>query len=116
MARMEASTHLLAFSSLLARDPDAGRLNIRDLQILTMIVDAGHPISGVDVARTVKISGSQVTKVVDRLELHGLIRRGRTKEDRRLVTLSPTDQGRDLDRRIRAYFQAAKPHAAEAAA
>jgi MarR family 2-MHQ and catechol resistance regulon transcriptional repressor len=47
------------------------------------------------------VSGGNVTTVVDNLERDGLVRRIRSKEDRRYVSVELTDAGRD---RIAAFF------------
>lgn len=41
-------------------------------------------------------SGSNVTMIIDNLERRGLVRRERDTDDRRLITVSLTDAGREL--------------------
>jgi DNA-binding MarR family transcriptional regulator len=41
-----------------------------------------------------------ITRLLDRMETHGLIRRGRSKEDRRVVITRITEQGLELTNKI----------------
>jgi MarR family 2-MHQ and catechol resistance regulon transcriptional repressor len=45
-------------------------------------------------------SGGNITLVIDNLEARNLVRRGRSPGDRRVVTVSLTDSGRELIERI----------------
>lgn len=66
-------------------------------QLVTLIcvVDNG-PLNNSDIARKVHLSNSTMVGILDRLEAKNLIRRDRSKEDRRLVYVTATDAGRAL--------------------
>jgi DNA-binding MarR family transcriptional regulator len=56
-------------------------------------------------AKEVKLGISTVNGIVDRLEAKGLLTRTRSKTDRRQVTLSMTDQGRNVAKAAPALLQ-----------
>jgi DNA-binding MarR family transcriptional regulator len=54
------------------------------------------PLCPSDLARLVFLSQATVTGIIDRLELRGLVKRQRSHPDRRRVTVSLTEAGREL--------------------
>ena len=98
--------HLAAFSSLLARDEDAGRLNTRHVQLVSEIC-AHAPISIGELAIKSHLSPSQTSRLVDFLTERGFISRTVNPSNRRISLLEPTPAGRALDSRVRAHFVAA---------
>jgi DNA-binding MarR family transcriptional regulator len=52
-------------------------------------------VSAADVSREVHLSAATVSRILDRLERDGLVRRERTSSDRRKVCLTLTDTGRE---------------------
>ena len=54
------------------------------------------PTTAGNLSRLVFLSQATVTGILDRLELRGMVVRERGKEDRRRVTISLTDSGREL--------------------
>jgi DNA-binding MarR family transcriptional regulator len=54
------------------------------------------PLAPSQIARTIMVDSSTMTGIVDRLELKGLVERSRTSPDRRVITVSLTEKGRDL--------------------
>lgn len=56
----------------------------------------GKCTTAADLAREYCIDASAVTRLLDRLEKHGLLTRERSQSDRRTVLLQLTDEGRAL--------------------
>jgi MarR family transcriptional regulator, 2-MHQ and catechol-resistance regulon repressor len=54
------------------------------------------PLNQCDLARKLLRSGGNLTVVIDNLEKHGLVRRERQEQDRRMVIVRLTPQGRRL--------------------
>lgn len=99
--------HLAAFSTLLAHDPDASRLHMRDLQIVALLVAHAQPLSVGAVAALLNVSSPHVSRTADKLVQRGLLARNPSASDRRIALLEPTPAGRALDERVREHFQAA---------
>jgi MarR family 2-MHQ and catechol resistance regulon transcriptional repressor len=53
-----------------------------------------------DIATKILRSSASVTSVVDKLERRGLVQRRRSEDDRRLVGVSLTEEGRSLMREV----------------
>jgi len=62
---------------------------------LMAIVEKGT-ITSVEIAKRVHLSPSTIVGVLDRLEAKNLVRRQRSSEDRRAVSVSATDEGKAL--------------------
>lgn len=58
------------------------------------------PLSQTDISNKVLRSGGNITLVIDNLEKAGLAQRTRSKEDRRVVTVSLTETGHEKIARI----------------
>jgi DNA-binding MarR family transcriptional regulator len=71
---------------------------------IIFLLGTGKCAASVDLAREYGIDASAVTRLIDRLEKHGLLARIRSKEDRRVVKLELTAQGYDLAARMPAIF------------
>jgi DNA-binding MarR family transcriptional regulator len=54
----------------------------------------GHGSTAAELARECQLDAGAMTRMLDRLEAKGLIRRVRSSEDRRVVNLELTDDGR----------------------
>ncbi|MBE3070325.1 MAG: MarR family transcriptional regulator, partial [Planctomycetes bacterium] len=65
------------------------------LMAMMAVVEKGA-ISATAIAKRIHLSPSTLVGVLDRLEGKGLIRRDRSADDRRLVWVTATDQGRAL--------------------
>lgn len=102
---MQPQVHLAALSSLLAHDPDAGRLHVRHLQLLALLCSSGDPVPVHAVAERLGLSQSQTSRVLIKLEDHGLIDRTKLRDDLRLCLAVPTAAGRALDARVRAHVE-----------
>jgi DNA-binding MarR family transcriptional regulator len=91
----------------------AGQLPLTSYDVLVALAEApGHRLRMNDLARSVVVlSRSGVTRLADRLEAEGLLRRERTAEDRRGAYAVITDKGLDaLDRARPIYAQGIARH------
>lgn len=60
----------------------------------------GNAKTAADLCRTLSCDTGSMTRMLDRLEEKGLIRRERSTEDRRVVHLVPTEAGHSLPREL----------------
>jgi DNA-binding MarR family transcriptional regulator len=60
----------------------------------------GHAGNVAELARDCNLDAGSMTRLLDRLEAKGLIRRVRSSEDRRVVNLELTDEGRSAAKGI----------------
>jgi DNA-binding MarR family transcriptional regulator len=65
------------------------------LWAIKVIAEAG-PIKVSELARRMYLHPATVVGILDRLEGRGLVERSRSKEDRRVVEIDLTEQGKDL--------------------
>ncbi|MFW5683872.1 MAG: MarR family winged helix-turn-helix transcriptional regulator [Spirochaetota bacterium] len=70
-------------------------LTVPQLNVLWAVGVGGRVPIG-QVAERINLSGATVTSIVDRLEEHELVVRERSRDDKRQVLVSLTEQGRDL--------------------
>ena len=71
---------------------------------IMFMLASGRSLAAADLAREYGIDASAVTRLIDRLEKRGLITRLRSEEDRRVVRLALTEEGRTLAAQIPAIF------------
>lgn len=64
------------------------------LPLYKLVMNEGHTMAGL--ARDLEIDPGAMTRSLDRLEAKGLVRRERSTEDRRVVNLVLTDEGRAM--------------------
>jgi DNA-binding MarR family transcriptional regulator len=64
----------------------------------------GHASTVAELARECKLDGGAMTRTLDRLEAKGLVARVRSSEDRRVVNLELTREGREAARQIPAVL------------
>ena len=69
--------------------------------VMTRLAAAERKKSASDLCKEMSYDAGAMTRMVDRLESKGLIRRARCPQDRRLVYLEMTDQGRAAYPRLR---------------
>ncbi|MHB1417854.1 MAG: MarR family winged helix-turn-helix transcriptional regulator, partial [Chloroflexota bacterium] len=74
-------------------------LTMPQLKVL-FLVGAGEGVNMTNLARTLGMTLSTLTGVVDRLANQGLVRRQDDTHDRRVVLLYPTDEGALLTERL----------------
>ena len=72
---------------------DAVGLPFRWYDVLVQLEEAGHGAPMNEVASRILASKSGLTRVIDRMEEAGLVRRERPGEDRRVVLVFITDEG-----------------------
>jgi DNA-binding MarR family transcriptional regulator len=63
-------------------------------------IHMGQASAPVELARECQLDAGAMTRTLDRLEAKGLVRRVRSSEDRRVVNLELTDEGRAAARHI----------------
>ncbi|MDD5206339.1 MAG: MarR family transcriptional regulator [Desulfobacterales bacterium] len=63
------------------------------------------PLPPSQLARHIMVNSSTVTGIIDRLEQKGYVERTRTSPDRRVITLTLTEKGKDLARVAPPPFQ-----------
>lgn len=108
MARLSATaSHLTAFSHLLANDSIAGKLNMRELQIIALLADGGKAMTIGDIAGALTLSSSYLSRVVEKLVKLGFVKRAAQASDRRLVLIAVSTSGRALNERVRQQFASA---------
>jgi MarR family 2-MHQ and catechol resistance regulon transcriptional repressor len=74
-------------------------ISVSQCHALEALGEAGELTMGALAAR-MRLSVSTMTRVVDQLVTHGLVRRGESGEDRRVCCVKPTSRGRELLARV----------------
>jgi len=72
-----------------------GQLSLVHLHVLA-ILDIEGPLAMRALAESLDVSQASMTGIVDRMEQRGLVERQRDEEDRRVVRVSLTDEGRKM--------------------
>jgi DNA-binding MarR family transcriptional regulator len=70
-----------------------GGLSLRWYDVLVHLEEAGGGVPMNEVATRILASKSGLTRVIDRMERAGLVRRERIEDDRRVVLVHATDEG-----------------------
>jgi DNA-binding MarR family transcriptional regulator len=80
----------------LAADPQLAHweLTAPQLKIIASLASTAETKSTSDLCKSISYDAGAMTRMIDRLESKGLIRRERCPNDRRLVYLALTDEGR----------------------
>ena len=68
-------------------------LNVVDIQALGFIARSGSPLTAGEVSQQTELPTSTTTRVLDRLERHGLIERSTDPNDRRRVVVRARHEG-----------------------
>ena len=76
-------------------------LSAAQLIIIANLAAAEEPLSASDLCKHISYDAGAMTRMLDRLESKGLIRRNRCPQDRRLMYLELTDEGRAAYPRMR---------------
>lgn len=76
-----------------ARDDLPDRVTWGQVRALRTVARAGRPMRMSELADALHVARRSATSVVDDLERHGLVARGRDGDDRRAVTVTLTDRG-----------------------
>jgi DNA-binding MarR family transcriptional regulator len=69
--------------------------------IANLAADLSEPKSAADLCKVISYDAGAMTRMLDRLEAKGLIRRTRSAQDRRLLNLELTEEGRAAYPRMR---------------
>ena len=77
---------------------------------ILFMVASGKCLLAAELAREYGIDASAVTRLVDRLEKRGLLKRVRSSEDRRAVHLALTPEGLAIAARMPAIFRSVTKH------
>jgi DNA-binding MarR family transcriptional regulator len=64
-------------------------LNVVDLQTFGIILEAGRPLTAGEISGATELPTSTTTRVIDRLEKGGFVRRTSDPSDRRKVVIEP---------------------------
>jgi DNA-binding MarR family transcriptional regulator len=92
-------------------EPDFAALGLTSVQaIVLMGLGTGIASTAADFCRTIQHDPGAMTRVIDRLEKMGLVRRVRAPEDRRALRLELTDAGRKMLPAIKAAAVRASNH------
>jgi DNA-binding MarR family transcriptional regulator len=94
---------LAALDRELAADKRLAALEMSAAQYIVIASLAGpaEPKSAADLCKGLSYDAGAMTRMLDRLEAKGLIRRSRSVQDRRLMELELTEEGRDAYPRMR---------------
>ena len=80
----------------------SGLTNAQWIPLLKLYMGAASTVA--EVARHCELDAGATTRLLDRLEAKGLLRRTRTSKDRRVVNLELTDEGRAAAEKIPAVL------------
>jgi len=94
---------LAAIDSELARDELLGPLEVTAAQLIVIVnlAGLGCATSASELCKGISYDAGAMTRMLDRLEAKGLVRRTRSPDDRRLVNLELTDAGQAAYPRLR---------------
>ena len=95
--------HIVDLASHLSHaiDSRAAEIGITGAQWVVLIrIASGVGATAAELCRAIGYDSGSMTRMLDRLERRGLIRRERCPEDRRIVRLSLTDLGNELYPRL----------------
>jgi DNA-binding MarR family transcriptional regulator len=98
------SEMLVALDKALEADAELAALEISSAQfiVIAALALAETPQSASDLCKGISYDAGAMTRMIDRLESKGLIRRNRRPEDRRVVYLELTEEGTRAYPRMRA--------------
>ena len=94
---------LAVLDAELARDEFLGPLEVTSAQFMVIVNLAGREgaSSASELCKGISYDAGAMTRMLDRLEVKGLVRRTRSPDDRRLVNLELTQAGKDAYPRMR---------------
>jgi MarR family 2-MHQ and catechol resistance regulon transcriptional repressor len=97
---------------LAERNLESLGLSLTEFRVLNRLQQDG-PSPMARLARDQGLTRSSMTSVVDRLEAQGLVRRIRSREDRRVITIRISPRGRELRGKALTAHQAFVSHSLE---
>ena len=80
----------------------SGLTNAQWVPLLKLYMGSASTVA--ELARECRLDAGGMTRLLDRLESKGLVRRVRSSEDRRVVNLELTDEGREAAKKIPAVL------------
>lgn len=95
---------LAAIDRELAQDKRLAPLEMSAAQyiiVANLASGPGEPKSAADLCKVISYDAGAMTRMLDRLEAKGLVRRTRSSQDRRLMNLELTEEGRAAYPRMR---------------
>jgi DNA-binding MarR family transcriptional regulator len=94
---------LAALDRELSGDKRLAPLEISSAQfiVIAMLAASNDAMSAADLCKGISYDAGAMTRMLDRLESKGLIRRNRSTQDRRLMHLELTEEGRAVYPRMR---------------
>jgi DNA-binding MarR family transcriptional regulator len=94
---------LAVLDAELAHDEFLGPLEVTSAQFVVIVNLAGREgaTSASELCKGISYDAGAMTRMLDRLEVKGLVRRTRSPDDRRLVNLELTQAGKDAYPRMR---------------
>jgi DNA-binding MarR family transcriptional regulator len=103
---------LAALDSELVADRRLAPLEISSAQfiVIAMLAASSEPMSASNLCKGISYDAGAMTRMLDRLESKGLIRRNRSAHDRRLMHLELTEEGRAVYPRMREISMAVANH------
>jgi DNA-binding MarR family transcriptional regulator len=104
VAELQAATRVLAGVALRSLDVLDGAVSLAQFRMLSVLADLGQARSA-RVARALGLEASTITRLADRLEASGHVRRGREAGHRSVVTLELTPAGRQLVSQVEGWRQ-----------
>lgn len=93
------SAHAALLKEFLAEDV-WGEVSMRDYDVLYTLAKSGAPVRIGDLQEHVLLSQPALSRLVDRLVGRGLVQRDPDPSDARVVLISLTDVGRDIQRAV----------------
>jgi DNA-binding MarR family transcriptional regulator len=87
---------MMALDRELAADEELAALEISNAQfkVIATLASTTEPITASQLCKGISYDAGAMTRMLDRLEAKGLMRRRRSEDDRRAVCLELTDAGR----------------------
>jgi DNA-binding MarR family transcriptional regulator len=104
VAELQAATRVLAGVALRSLDVLDGAVSLAQFRMLSVLADLG-PARSARVARALGLEASTITRLADRLEASGHVRRGREAGHRSVVTLELTPAGQRLVSQVEGWRQ-----------
>jgi DNA-binding MarR family transcriptional regulator len=103
---------LAALDRELSADKRLAPLEISSAQfiVIAMLAGSTEPMSASDLCKVISYDAGAMTRMLDRLETKGLIRRNRSSQDRRLTYLELTEEGLAVYPRMREISMAVANH------
>lgn len=90
------STSRMIDKKLTRRLIDTFGISVARFEVLALLARAGEPRMMSEISSQLKVTGGNVTTLVDAMEKDGLVTRVRSTSDRRIIAINLTAAGKDL--------------------